>query len=1121
MAIINGVAKSADEGFYPKEIEQSLRFNSADSAYLSWTPASAGNRKTWTWSGWVKFNSSSNDSALFHANGQGLYWSGDRLWYTRAGVGSYGPPNLIRDYSAWYHIVLSVDTTQSTLAEQLKIYINGEHTAHSGQTVVSQNFDTNINSVTAHAIASKAGGGNPADLYLSEVHFTDGTAYDATAFGEFKNGVWVAKEPDVTYGTNGFYLPFRNDYTVEGMSTVTYRGTGGTQYIGGVGFEPDLVWIKERTSTSSHHLLDSVRGVGKYLNSNNTNAEVDNTTSLSAFNSDGFTVGSSGGTNESSQGYVAWCWDAGSGSPASNTDGSITSTVKANPDYGFSIVSWTGTGGTAANEGTVGHGLSSAPELFIAKNRDSAISWGVVTTAIDGTVDTMALDATNAKVDSGNNAPTANVFTVGGSGLNASGADHIAYCFHSVSGYSDFGSYTGTGASGNTVTTGFRPAFVMVKNTSGIGQWWMYDNVRNANGDLTTTDRLFAESSAAESTSGSLTVTDTGFELNDGNSNLNTSSETYIYMAFADTREAAFWLDDSGNNNDWENNNLTESDIVLDSPTNNFATLNPIAMSANGALKEGNLRYNNTTTSWQAHCPSTIGMSSGKYYIEVLTTTEDANQYNQIGVSQYSYYTGSNPYSDLEASYQSDGRVWTGTANAGHTNYGVGDIVGIQIDMDSKECLFNVNGGAWFGATAGSSTPISISADTVYLAVYAYTTGVMIANFGQDSSFAGNKTPQGYTDANGIGDFYYQPPTGYLALCTANLPEPVIGPNSASASDEHFNTLVWSGDGTNTSRSFTGVGFQPDLMWWKKRSGATVHHLYDSIRGAGNNNELVSNSTGAEGASNAEIYGYLGSFDADGFTGTAGTDGSFPVDYFNGTGSTYVAWNWKANGSGSTNTDGSITSTVSANTDAGFSIVSFTGDGTTTATVGHGLSSTPELVIVKQRNAADNWQVKYVPSNFYLTLDNTNAASTSYPNYTATSSVINLGYSWNNDSGGTHIAYCFHSVEGFSKVFSYTGNGSSDGTFVHLGFKPAFILWKNVDSGIASWHMMDTARDTYNVTNKQLKPNSSNAEQTVTALDVLSNGFKWRDGSLSFNASGNNYIGIAFAENPFKYSNAR
>ena len=366
----------------------------------------------------------------------------------------------------------------------------------------------------------------------------------------------------------------------------------------------------------------------------------------------------------------------------------------------------------------------------------------------------------------------------------------------------------------------------------------------------------------------------------------------------------------------------------------------------------------------------------------------------------------------------------------------------------------------------------------------------------------------------------------YLPLSTANLPDPAIDPAQGSSPSDYFNTVLYTGDGTS-SRGITGLGFQPDLVWTKRRSTSDNHHLFDAVRVVSSvPQRLFPNLTNAEDGN----FGSLDSFDSDGFTIGANTA-------TNASGESFVAWNWKANGSGVSNTDGSITSTVSANTESGFSIVSYTGTGSN-ATVGHGLSSAPEMIIFKERNGATNWPVYHsgLSSAAYAVELNQTIAQFSYPAYfqstDPTSSVFYIGTdTYINNNTDNYIAYCFHSVDGFSKIGSYNGDQSSDSdsNFVYLGFRPSFVMIKGTSSN-SPWLMFDSARNTYNVIGDEaLAANSSEAEglsswnpnTSNSVIDFLSNGFKIRTQSTTGINGSEVHIYMAFAENPFKYSNAR
>ena len=330
---------------------------------------------------------------------------------------------------------------------------------------------------------------------------------------------------------------------------------------------------------------------------------------------------------------------------------------------------------------------------------------------------------------------------------------------------------------------------------------------------------------------------------------------------------------------------------------------------------------------------------------------------------------------------------------------------------------------------------------------------------------------------------------------------------------DYFNTVLYTGNGAS-SHAITGVGFQPDWNWHKIRNDTDWHMIHDSIRLA--TNAIYSNANNIQGT---QATG-LKSFDSDGFTVGSLNDS-------NQNNGLFVSWNWLAGGSASSNSNGSITSSVSASTDAGFSIVSYTGTLTsaTNTTVGHGLGAVPKMIIIKSTSNAENWGVQHtgLTANYMLQLNTTAAQFDTSSDGTLTnptSSVFTINYKgeWGNN-GQDYIAYCFADVKGYSKFGSYTGNGNADGTYVHLGFKPAFFICKRTSDAGYDWLMYDNKRQvSFNVIDDFLKPNLSDAETTGNAnqsLDFLSNGVKHRGNGASSNGSGASYIYMAFAESPF------
>ena len=333
---------------------------------------------------------------------------------------------------------------------------------------------------------------------------------------------------------------------------------------------------------------------------------------------------------------------------------------------------------------------------------------------------------------------------------------------------------------------------------------------------------------------------------------------------------------------------------------------------------------------------------------------------------------------------------------------------------------------------------------------------------------------------------------------------------------EYFNTLLFTGNGAN-GHAITGVGFRPDWVWLKGRNSADGHNLWDIARGA--NNRLFTHNTNAELADTNSLK----SFDSDGFTMDNDTG-------INGNGDTYVTWNWLGSNTTASNTDGSITSTVSANTTAGFSIVLYTGNATNGATVGHGLGKVPSMIITKARNdSPSHWRTYHsglTDHTYAVTLNDTHAQTTGYGlNAAPTSSVFELtNSSQRNQNTINYVAYCFAEIQGYSKFGTYTGNGTGSfgpfatGPFVYTGFKPAWVMIKRTD-GANGWTIFDNKRDPFNIVGNQLTVNIDGAEEGDAAhhaeRDYLSNGFKLKGNGNDVNANGANYLYMAFAEHPF------
>ncbi len=592
------------------------------------------------------------------------------------------------------------------------------------------------------------------------------------------------------------------------------------------------------------------------------------------------------------------------------------------------------------------------------------------------------------------------------------------------------------------------------------------------------------------------------------------------YLDFA-TR-ATDPIDASGQGNNWTDTNVVATDWMIDSPTNNWATLTSIgprnAHYGGPTLTQGNLTATSTSTSDWSDSESTLFNhgDSGKWYYEVRMDSLDFGnssgyvQFNIGGAYVWRYYGNSNTLISTGGSF---------------TSLADGDIVMLAVDQDNGKGYFGINGG-WYNVSGAPDPAAGTNPHTTFTSIdkigqvqirSGSAANTVTINFGQDSSFAGQATAQGNTDANGRGDFYYAPPAGFLALCSANLPDPVAAINPAvnNSPQDHFNTVLYTGNDSDP-RSITGVGFQPDWVWIKARSAAYSHVLYDVLRGTGTSKALMANVTSPENT--YPEYHNISSFDSDGFTIGVTSDNNV----LNDNGVTNVAWNWKAGGSGSSNSDGTITSTVSANTDVGFSVVTY--DGSSTGTVGHGLSSAPHIVIIKSRDASSGgywWTGTTIidGSMDYFQLNDNNAKADS--GYSVPTSTVFSNVTF---TGSTNqVAYCFQNVEGFSKIGTYTGNGDADGPCINTGFRPAFVMIKRTDA-TDDWRMYDNKRSNYNDKTATLYANHALAEYTsagANEIDTLSNGFKIRNTNNGYNADGGTYLYIAFAEMPFKYANAR
>ena len=1076
--------------------------------YLQRTPTSTGNRRVWTWSAWIKRANQYTSNAgpiLFGAGTSGSNFVDIRLLSDTSNCLEYiNYPGSVthqirstpvyRDSGSWMHILISIDTTNYTSIERLKMFINGSRITDFRATGYPSINDISglINATNLHYIGrSLESSYRYFDGELTDVFFIDGQALTPDVFGfnkpgkgyisvgstqatDFRAGQWVPKTPRIIkaeinrrggFGVNGVYLPM-NDSNNFGAD---FHGTPNS-----------IIKLQENLPQPKCR----IDGVGDY-----TGALRDDPFKQYLVLALPFV---SGGLQSGFGDYSAAI--KGSGSPKTLTNSNVS------------------IGNTASYYGSAGNFTSASSSYITTPRNVSDYNMGSGDFTVEGWVYFKSI----------NTGQYTRFFSIG----NGSGGSEEGIIFEIEQSTSILGFYSRDTTINNNLING--PVIV-------AGQWYHTALCRKSstvsayiNGvcvgtaDIASRTVNFTSNTAVvigawENSIGSYTrFTDAYLQ------------DLRVYKGVAKYK-GGFDVP-----RPYTPVGIATWRAVPDTTANNFATWNPLIPST-FTYSNGNLTGTNDGSNTTA---STIGVATGRYYAEFLRPSSASFMNNGVGYGdlQNESYTGEGNASFGVFTGNTPQKVWNNGSSVNlpapfDTAWQSSDIMMIAMDLNNKRVWWGKNGQWTSGASPANGTIPTVSGNggtegigynvtfdnSRYFVFRQGTSGSngSIANFGQNPTFSGNTTTGTFTDSNNKGLFKYQPPAGFLALCEDNLPTPAI-----SDPGKHFKTVLYTGDGAS-GRSITGIGFTPDLVWIKNRNSTTWHVINDSVRGP--NRALYSNQTYAENqtASNP-VLGSVSSFNSDGFSLAIDPD-SNGNNGWNNNGSPMVAWCWRAGaGTTSTNTNGSITSVVSVNQDAGFSIVSYTGSGAN-STVGHGLGRAPSLVITKRRDSTGNWLVQHKSAGVgYLLLNSTNAYvgndSSAWNLTFPTSSVFSIS----TGISGNMIAYCWTEIEGFSKFGSYSANFSADGPFCYCGFRPAFVMIKRTDSA-SSWHIADNARNSTNPNQARVWAESPSIEidDTTNPFDFLSNGFKLRGSGTGTNASGGTYIFAAFAESPFSYSNSK
>jgi hypothetical protein len=1055
------------------EIEQSWMSNVGNASYLKRDYGGGANSYTkWTFSTWFK-NTSEN-----YAGGTiwGVWDNSTQNDVTYGWIGFYQDKlqiggwsttwrttnRVFRDVAAWYHIVVAIDTNESTADNRIRIYINGvEETSFATKNNPSTNTQMPWNKANQHRLGA-INSSTPYYLggYLAETQLIDGSQLTPSSFGETdsETGQWIPKKYEGTYTGYSFYLPFKkNDrYSVyfDGSTSAGLQTADSSDFTFGTSnFTAEAWFYSYEDQGNTRYII----GQGP----------------------------ASGATAESSISFLL------------DSNNKLRSYIAYNGGY-LDLIS-----STAMVENTWYHGA-------LVRNSNTF---------------TLYLNGTSV-------ASTTSSITV---------VD-----------------------SDDKMAVGIAGEYTTAHNFKG----WI-SNVRIVNGTAVYTSNFTPSTSPLTAITNTKLLCCQDSTITTDNSGTS-KTLTILNAANSYTQQMSpfnfdWYQDQSGQNMHYTANNLADWNLTLDTPTNNFATFNSVEPynSTVSTLVTGNLNIKAATYSsgnYGNHALTIPIPESGKWYIEWLSGVQaGGGNISSVGISSGNYFgllipnqaNGPHTFSSSTAmtmdTYSNEAHIYDGGSSVASassltaTSY----VCAIAIDVDNNKFWGGYDNGSgitWLNsgnpATGANGASHTYTNESIVYASTAVNGGnsnrsYIILNSGAVGTFVNYKIAGGNTDGKGIGNFFYTPPSGFLALCTKNLPEPSI-----KLPKEHFNSVGYAGTGGN--QTVTGVGHEPDAIWIKNRSNSSNHQFHNTV--AGLNHAMypnLANQTEGDGTG----ANRPGVTNADGFTilGAAGN--------LNSNGDNYSAFCWKGGTNTTVSESGSGTSrinacTYSANPTAGFSIIEYTGSNDEISNnqhtkLTHGLNQGPDYVMIIQTDSGNNWCVMssamvgtssgyYGYNDWHLNMDGYDAVDGGHyvSNDVPDSNYFYLGNdNLVNDDGDQYICYAWHSVPGFSKAGNYYGNGASeDGPMVYTGFRPRFVLAKRESGSGTSWFMWDRSFSDYhsNVLDVAMWASDVNGatQHAQYEIDFLSNGFKIRGENGGSNNSGSNYLYLAFADAPFKYSNA-